>query len=106
MQGRRIAANCLFGSVMTRQILALLALLSGLAALQAPAAASVLDNLPCDIGVSFDSAQDQGGLPEVVRNERKASRSIRNPALKAPRAFTVPETLRLPVLMGVERALE
>lgn len=91
---------------MTRQLLALLALLSGLAALQAPASASVLDNLPCDIGISSDSGQDQSGLPETVRKERKASQSIRCPSQKAPRALRVPEVLRLPVLMGIERAFE
>ncbi len=91
---------------MIRKLFALLALLTGLAALSGPANASVLDNLPCDIGIASDSAQDQGGLPETIRKERAAKVTVRCPSSKTAPMMPVPESLRLPVLMGIERSFE
>ncbi len=91
---------------MTRKLFALLALLTGLAALSGPANASVLDNIPCDIGVASDYADDQGGLPETVRKQRFAKALVCCPTSTAPRSKPEARYLRLPVLMGIERAFE
>ncbi len=91
---------------MTRKLFALLALLSGLAALSGPASASVLDNLACDFGIASDCADEASGLPETVRKERAAKVTARCPRNVQPRSVPAPQLLRLPVLMGIERAYE
>ncbi|MBD2842041.1 hypothetical protein [Erythrobacter rubeus] len=91
---------------MTRRLLAFLALISGLAALSVPAAASYASQpVPCDSSVSAASedvltgerAQTKQG-PGKTLSDAKGSRIER----RTPR----PRSLRMPVLMGIERAYE
>lgn len=90
---------------MTRQILAFLALLSGLAALSGPAHASVTSAVSCDIGVSTSVREDKAGTPAEIREATK-KRPARCPSAKAPKKMPLPRALRKPVLMGIERSFE
>ena len=91
--------------VMRRQLLALLALLTGLAALGTPAHASVAEALSCEIGVS---AHDEDGLQQErqicpdgeVHTPAKRPGELEKPSKKYKRI------LRPPVLFGVDRAYE
>jgi hypothetical protein len=91
---------------MTRRLLALLALLTGLAALGSPAQASLAEALACDASIAA-AAGDEG-----IRSEAKPAQAV--PAtIRATRKVEAPESrpvrpraVRLPVLMGIERAYE
>ncbi|MFL0671940.1 MAG: hypothetical protein ACJLS3_11125 [Erythrobacter sp.] len=91
---------------MTRHFFALLALLTGLAAFGAPAHASLAEAFACDASIAAsapdDTARSEAGhaesLPANARNSR-----VDEPEALAP---VVPASLRLPVLMGIERAYE
>lgn len=91
---------------MTRHILALLALLTGLAAFGSPAQASLAEALACDSSITAAAGEEASGgeaapaqsVPATIRATRKAEVPERRPA--------VPPALRLPVLMGIERAYE
>ncbi|MBV7267276.1 hypothetical protein [Erythrobacter ani] len=91
---------------MTRRFLAFLALISGLAALSVPAAASYMSEpSPCDSSVSAASESATAG--EQAQVGQRPGRTLSDPKgsqidLRTPR----PRTLRLPVLMGIERAYE
>ncbi|MGY6636914.1 MAG: hypothetical protein ACXIUO_07245 [Erythrobacter sp.] len=94
---------------MTRQFFALLALLTGLAAFGAPAQATLAEALACDASIaasaSDDAARSEQGhfaLAESLPANARASRAG-EPAANDP---AVPASLRLPVLMGIERAYE
>ncbi len=90
---------------MTRHILAILALLSGLAALSGPAHASVLHAAPCDVGVSTGTSEEKAGTPAELRETEK-KRDVRCRKLKAPKRILLPQSKRVPVAMGIERAFE
>ncbi len=95
---------------MTRHLLALLALLTGLAAFGSPAqasmASSLAEALACDSSITAAAGEEASGgeaapaqsVPATIRATRKAEVPERRPA--------VPPALRLPVLMGIERAYE
>lgn len=91
---------------MTRRFLAFLALLTGLVALGGPAQASLVEALACGSSIAANSGDETAG------HERLAEHSVpvtlyESRALEAPhRAPAGTFALRLPVLMGVERALE
>lgn len=91
---------------MTRHFFALLALITGLAALGSPAQASLAEALACNSSITAadaDHAQHSETAPvQQVPATIRASRAVEPPA---PRAAQ-PEGLRLPVLMGIERAHE
>lgn len=94
---------------MTRQFFALLALLTGLAAFGAPAQATLAEALACDASIAASASDDasrseQGrfALAESLPANARASRAA-EPAANDP---AVPASLRLPVLMGIERAYE
>ena len=90
---------------MTRHIFAFLALLSGLAALNAPAHASMVDAMSCDTSVSA-SANDDTSTEQIPANAPPSS-ATQSTAIETPvRVIPVPAALRLPVLMGIERAYE
>ena len=90
---------------MTRHIFAFLALLSGLAALNAPAHASLVDAMACDTSVSA-SVDDDRSVEQIPANAPPSSAS-ESTASEAPmRTISRPHSLRLPVLMGIERAYE
>lgn len=91
---------------MTRRFLALLALLTGLVALGGTAQASLAEALACSSSIAAAS-----------RDERVASESVAAQPVPATIIATraaeadcppppVPQSLRLPVLMGIERAYE
>lgn len=91
---------------MTRHLFAFLALLSGLVAFGGPAHASLAEALACDSSIAAsapgDAARSEASRPEAL------PATIRDHAAREPAAFApaVPVRLRLPVLMGIERAYE
>lgn len=91
---------------MTRRLFALLALLSGLAALHAPAHASRLDSLSYDVQSLTQTAKAPGGaVCQCTPDERKRERSC--PEKKLPDArprLLVP--LPPSLIIGADRALE
>ncbi|MEO1489707.1 MAG: hypothetical protein AAFR88_09790 [Pseudomonadota bacterium] len=91
---------------MTRQLFALLALLSGLAALQAPVGASALEQMACNIGAEVQSGEERCGLPQPIREQEACNAAQRVPDTPHPMQARVAQALRLPVLMGIERAYE
>lgn len=91
---------------MKRHFFAFLALLTGLAAFGAPAEASYAHALRCDTSISA-SAADEAVRSEAAHGETApASLRARCAATPAVRANLAPAALRLPVLMGIERAYE
>lgn len=90
---------------MTRHFFALLALITGLAALGSPAAASLAEALTCDASVAAAAGEDGSGETVPVGPPAATSRVSRS--TQAPECRpAVPAGLRLPVLMGIERAFE
>lgn len=91
---------------MTRHFFALLALLTGLAALGSPAQASLAEALACDSSIAATAGHEASGgeavtarpVPATVRESRKVEAPERRP--------TMPAAVRVPVLMGIERAYE
>lgn len=91
---------------MTRHLLALIALLSGFAALTAPANATAMAAFSSDVDVSAgasDNAKSEDCRCPVEAAQRGTKCPEKKPAPNNPR---LPEVLRLPVLMGIERAYE
>lgn len=93
-------------ATMTRHILALLALLTGLAAIGSPAQASLAEALACDSSIAATIGDDASGGESVAVQPAPAtlreSREVEAPASRP----AAPHALRLPVLMGIERAYE
>ncbi|ANK13397.1 hypothetical protein [Erythrobacter neustonensis] len=91
---------------MTRRFLAFLALLTGLVAFGGPANASLAEALACGSSIAAASGDEAQGCEHVAIQPVPAtvheSREIEAPERRAPR----PDALRLPVLMGIERAFE
>ncbi len=90
---------------MRRQLLALLALISGLAVLGTPAHASVVEALSCEIGASAHdhhgtSQERQVCEDEEVHAPTKGPGEAQRPVKKAKRI------IRPPVLFGIDRAYE
>lgn len=91
---------------MTRRFLAFLALLTGLVAFGGPANASLAEALACGSSIAASTGgETQGGehvavqpVPATVHESREIEAPASSPA--------APEDLRLPVLMGIERAFE
>ena len=91
---------------MTRHFLALIALMSGLLALQSPAQASLVDALSSDTDVSVGAMQASQSDACPCQSQERKSQSGCADADPQPDAKRLPPVLRLPVLMGVERAYE
>ncbi len=91
---------------MTRKLLAIFALLSGLAALTGPASAS-LSHGSSTCNTSVQASADSSVAKEQARAEARPRQSATRDQDKAssPRS-RVPAALSVPVLMGVDRALE
>jgi hypothetical protein len=100
------AAIAYLGIVMTRHILALLALLTGLATLGSPAQASLAEALACNSSIAAAAGEETSGSESVAAQPAPATlqetRQIEAPASRP----AAPASLRLPVLMGIERAYE
>jgi hypothetical protein len=91
---------------MTRHFFALLALLTGLAALGSPAQASLAEVLACNFSIAAAAGEEATGSENAaVQPAPTTLRESRAVAAPAPRPVR-PEVLRLPVLMGIERAYE
>ncbi|MEE4205522.1 MAG: hypothetical protein V2I39_04485 [Erythrobacter sp.] len=90
---------------MTRHLLAFLALLSGLAALSGQAHASPSPLSPCNVGAPAEMSEMRENL-EARRADApdKAARRCRETRTATP--MPRPAVLRVPTLMGIERALE
>jgi hypothetical protein len=91
---------------MTRHFFALLALLTGLAALGSPAQASLAEALACNSSIAAAAGEEVSGSESApvqpAPTTISASRAVEAPA----RRPATPDVLRLPVLMGIERAYE
>ncbi|MEO0589575.1 MAG: hypothetical protein AAFZ11_03330 [Pseudomonadota bacterium] len=91
---------------MTRRLLAVLALLSGLAALHAPAHASRLDQLSYDVQALADAVNAKGGAAcQCERPPQKRNRVCEEAEVKAmrPRLLGI---LPPSLVVGADRALE
>ncbi len=95
---------------MTRRLLALLALLTGLVAIggtaQASVASSLAEALACSSSIASMSADELGAAESVAVQPAPTTISATRAAEAPCPPPARPERLRLPVLMGVERALE
>ena len=91
---------------MTRHFFALLALLTGLAAFGSPAQASLAEALACDSSIAAavgdEASGSEGAAVQPAPTTLSATRAVAAPE----RRSATPEALRLPVLMGIERAYE
>lgn len=90
---------------MLGRFLTCLALLTGLAAFGAPANASVLEALNCEIGVAADTAEDHADDRRPCREDESSSRPDEADRADKP-AKRVKRVLRPPVLFGIDRAYE
>jgi hypothetical protein len=92
---------------MTRHFLALLALLTGLAAIGSPAQASSLaEALACDASIAAAAGDEASGSESAgVQPVPASPRATCAAETDEPRPAASP-ALRLPVLMGIERAYE
>lgn len=95
---------------MTRRFLALLALLTGLVAIGGTAQASVVSSLAealaCSSSIAAASGDERSGSEHVAVQPAPTTISATRAAEAPQPARAAPAVLRLPVLMGVERALE
>lgn len=90
---------------MLRRFLACLALLTGLVAVGAPANASIVTSLDCEIGMAADSADDAADERRTCHHdsEHEADHDEDKQSKPAKRNKRV---IRPPVLFGVDRAFE
>lgn len=91
---------------MRRHLIALFALLSGIAALQAPAHASALESMVFDAR-AFARSNDTSAAQECVckdQAEQHATRCPKRNSRSVPRRFL--DALGIRVLIGSDRALE
>jgi hypothetical protein len=89
---------------MTRHFFALLALLTGLAALGSPAQASLAEALACNSSLAAAAGEETAGSESVAAQAAPATLRATREVAAPERRPAVPEALRLPVLMGIERA--
>lgn len=92
-------------AVMLRRLLACLALITGLAAVAAPASATLAEVFCCESSISAGAAEDgaekRGGCPEQDRaGPANVASATEKPARRAKRL------IHPPVLYGVDRAYE
>jgi hypothetical protein len=91
---------------MTRHILAFLALLSGFAAFGSPAQASLVEALACGSTIAA-AAGNEAAVAEHVAVQPVPATVQQSREIEAPESRpAAPASLRLPVLMGIERAYE
>jgi len=91
---------------MTRRLLAFLALLTSLVALGGTAQASLAEALACNSSIAAASG-DEAAKAESVAVQPAPSTIQATRAAETPcPPPAVPRSLRLPVLMGIERAYE
>ena len=91
---------------MTRRFLAFLALLTGLVALGGTAQASLAEALACNASVAAASGDERAPIEGVAAQPAPATIIATRAAEADCPPPPVPDRLRLPVLMGIERAYE
>ena len=91
---------------MTRRLLAILALLSGLAALHAPAHASRLDELSYDVQALSEVANSKGGAACVCEHPPQKRNRVCDDGKKAATRPRLIGVLPPSLVMGADRALE
>ncbi|MCZ8370455.1 MAG: hypothetical protein O9293_10905 [Porphyrobacter sp.] len=91
---------------MTRRFLALLALLTSLVALGGTAQASLAEALACSSSIAAASGDERAGAEHVAAQPAPATISATRAAEPDCLPPAAPASLRLPVLMGIERAYE
>lgn len=91
---------------MTRRFLALLALLTSLVALGGTAQASLAEALACSSSVAAASGDERVASESVAAQPAPATIIATRAAEAECPPPPVPDSLRLPVLMGIERAFE
>lgn len=91
---------------MTRRFLALLALLTGLVAFGGTAQASLAEALACSSSVAAASGTEHMAGESVAVQPAPATIIATRAAEATCPPPAEPEALRLPVLMGIERAYE
>lgn len=91
---------------MTRRFLAFLALLTGLVALGGTAQASLAEALACSSSIAAASSNDAARSESVAVQPAPSTISATRAAETACPPPASPSLLRLPVLMGIERAYE
>ncbi len=91
---------------MTRRFLTLLALLTGLVALGGTAQASLAEAIACSASIAAASGDERAGIENVAAQPAPATISATRAAEAECPPPAVPTSLRLPVLMGIERAYE
>lgn len=90
---------------MLRRLLTCLALITGLAAFAAPANASVVEALTCEVGQSLD-AHDSDAEERRMCEEETAKASRREPGKTNTPNKRTRRVVKPPVLFGVDRAFE
>ena len=92
---------------MTRHFFALLALLSGLAAIGSPAQASLVESMACNSSIASLTAGDEAARSEAVKKRAKSATGRARRAVQPCACHEMqPAPIRVPVLMGIERAYE
>ncbi len=91
---------------MTRRFLALLALLTGLVALGGTAQASLAEALACSSSIAAASGDEAHKSESVAIQPAPSTISATRAAETPCPPPAAPRVLRLPVLMGIERAYE
>lgn len=89
---------------MTRHFFALLALLTGLAAIGSPAQASLAEALACNSSIAAAAGEETSGSESLAAQPAPATLRATREVASPERRPATPEALRLPVLMGIERA--
>ena len=91
---------------MIRKLFAFLALLTGLVALSGTASVSFAQSSsPCNTGVSASAECPDAG--EQAKTKVRSGKPARGPdSAKPQRKVPTPPSLRMPVLMGIDRAYE
>ena len=91
---------------MTRQLLAFLALLSGLAALNGPAHAAATETMACNASVAVSADSDIASEQDRTSSTLAIATARDSSSAAMPRAI-VSDVLNIrPVLIGIDRAYE
>lgn len=92
---------------MFRKFLALVALLTGLAALGSPAQASLVEAMGCNASIAALAGGDETARSQAVKKQAKSATARARRALQPCACHEMlPAPIRVPVLMGIERAYE
>ena len=99
-------ASAYLYETMTRYFLALLALLTGLAAFGSPAQASLAEALACNASITAAAGEEVSGSESAAAQPAPTTLQETSEVETPESRPAAPASLRLPVLMGIERAFE